>query len=136
MGVLQHDRRYHDVLQHAVVLHGSLQRASLSRPQEVVSAMVQQIENLQDRVRTAEQTCTQMCAGLSRIVHIAEPLCIAEQTCTQMCAGLSSIVGIAEPLCALQPPDTESLDEPVDDDYMSPTADAAAPTAAAAVSGR
>ena len=98
--------------------------------------MVKQIENLQDRVRIAEQTCTQMCAGLSSIVRIAEPLCIAEQTCTQMCAGLSSIVGIAEPLCALQPPDTESLDEPVDDDYMSPTADAAAPTAAAAVSGR
>ena len=73
--------------------------------------MVQQIENLQDRVR------------------------IAEQTCTQMRAGLSSIVRIAEPLCA-QPPDTESLDEPADDGYMSPTADAAAPTAAAAVSGR
>ena len=59
------------MLQHAVISRGSLQRASLSRPQEVVKGLHAHVQNYMERARTAEQQCANQTNTLTRIVEIA-----------------------------------------------------------------
>ena len=59
------------MLQHAVISRGSLQRASLSRPQEVVKGLHAHVQNYMERARTAEQQCANQLNTLTRIVEIA-----------------------------------------------------------------